>query len=123
VSRPGPWPHPEDPIAKSAATPPRMVMRTPRADTRRSAMARRAETAPHLRPLERPRPAPAPSEAQPAVPASRPDDVAEGRKRVVIEGVTPEIEGGAYSVKRVVGEHVVVEADVFADGHDLVACT
>jgi starch synthase (maltosyl-transferring) len=41
---------------------------------------------------------------------------------VVIERVTPQVEGGTYPVKRVVGEEVVVEADVFADGHDLVSC-
>ena len=47
--------------------------------------------------------------------------VREGRRRVVIEGVTPEIDCGAFPVKRVAGEAVVVEADIFADGHDLLA--
>jgi starch synthase (maltosyl-transferring) len=46
---------------------------------------------------------------------------ADGRKRVVIEGVTPEIDAGRFPIKRTVGERVVVEADVFADGHDEVA--
>jgi starch synthase (maltosyl-transferring) len=41
----------------------------------------------------------------------------EGRRRVVIEGVSPEIDGGRFPIKRVVGERVVVEADVIADGH------
>lgn len=45
----------------------------------------------------------------------------EGRRRVVIEGVWPHVDGGRFPVKRVVGERVVVEADVFADGHDVVA--
>ena len=45
----------------------------------------------------------------------------DGRKRVVIEAVSPEIDGGRFPVKRVVGEKVVVEADIFADGHDLLA--
>jgi len=45
-----------------------------------------------------------------------------GRRRVVIERVSPEIDGGRFAIKRVVGEAVVVEADVFADGHDQVAC-
>jgi starch synthase (maltosyl-transferring) len=40
----------------------------------------------------------------------------------VIESVRPEVDGGRYPVKRVLGERVVVEADVFADGHDAVAC-
>jgi len=39
--------------------------------------------------------------------------------RVVIEGVLPEIDGGRFPIKRVVGEDVVVEADIFAEGHDI----
>ena len=46
----------------------------------------------------------------------------DGRARVVIEGVRPEIDGGRFPIKRVAGELVVVEADVFADGHDLLSC-
>jgi starch synthase (maltosyl-transferring) len=42
----------------------------------------------------------------------------DGRKRVVVEGVTPEIDCGTCAVKRVTGESVVVEADIFSDGHD-----
>lgn len=41
-----------------------------------------------------------------------------GRKRVVIENVKPEIDCGCFPIKRVVGEKVVVPADIFADGHD-----
>jgi starch synthase (maltosyl-transferring) len=48
--------------------------------------------------------------------------VSEGRRRVVIEGLGPEIDCGRFPVKRTVGETVAVEADVFADGHDAVAC-
>jgi len=40
----------------------------------------------------------------------------------VIEGVTPEIDSGAFPARRSVGERVTVEADVFADGHDALAC-
>jgi starch synthase (maltosyl-transferring) len=47
---------------------------------------------------------------------------ADGRSRVVIEHVSPEIDCGRFAAKRVVGETVTVEADVFADGHDYVAC-
>lgn len=43
-----------------------------------------------------------------------------GRKRVVIENVKPEIDSGRFPIKRVVGEKVVVTADIFADGHDAV---
>jgi starch synthase (maltosyl-transferring) len=43
----------------------------------------------------------------------------EGRSRVVIEGVTPEIDGGQFPVKRTAGEQVAVEADIFVDGHEV----
>ncbi len=46
-----------------------------------------------------------------------------GRNRVVIENVYPEIDCGQYPIKRVVGETVVVEADVFGDGHDSVSAS
>ena len=36
----------------------------------------------------------------------------------MVEGVTPQVDGGRFPVKRVVGDLLVVEADVFADGHD-----
>jgi starch synthase (maltosyl-transferring) len=39
---------------------------------------------------------------------------------VVIENLEPLIEGGRYPVKRAAGEDLVVEADVFKDGHDVV---
>ncbi|HET9492960.1 MAG TPA: maltotransferase domain-containing protein, partial [Chloroflexia bacterium] len=42
-------------------------------------------------------------------------------KRVIIRGVEPEIESGRYPIKRVIGEKVVVEADVFTDGHEAVS--
>ena len=45
-----------------------------------------------------------------------------GRVRVVIEGVRPEVDGGRFPVKRVIGERVTVEADAFADGHDVIVC-
>jgi starch synthase (maltosyl-transferring) len=46
----------------------------------------------------------------------------DGRHRVVISGVMPEIDGGRCAIKRSAGETVAVEADVFADGHDVLAC-
>jgi starch synthase (maltosyl-transferring) len=45
----------------------------------------------------------------------------EGRTRIVIEGATPEIDGGRFPVKRIVGDRMVVEADIFADGHDVLS--
>jgi starch synthase (maltosyl-transferring) len=44
----------------------------------------------------------------------------DGRRRVVIADVEPEIDGGRYAIKRTTGEQVVVKAAAFADGHDLV---
>jgi starch synthase (maltosyl-transferring) len=44
----------------------------------------------------------------------------EGRRRVVIEKLTPDI-GDGFAVKRTPGEQVIVEADIFTDGHDRVA--
>ena len=41
--------------------------------------------------------------------------------RLVIEQVTPELDAGRYPVKRVLGETVRVEADIFKDGHDVIA--
>ncbi|MGE0540763.1 MAG: alpha-1,4-glucan--maltose-1-phosphate maltosyltransferase [Dehalococcoidia bacterium] len=43
-------------------------------------------------------------------------------RRVVIEGVRPEIDGGRFPIKRTVGEPVIVEADAFADGHETITC-
>ncbi len=45
----------------------------------------------------------------------------EGRRRAVVERIRPEIDGGRFPIKRVVGETVTVQADVFGDGHDSVA--
>lgn len=44
-----------------------------------------------------------------------------GRCRVVIENVTPEVGKGNFPIKREAGDLVVVEADIFVDGHDSVA--
>jgi starch synthase (maltosyl-transferring) len=41
----------------------------------------------------------------------------QGRCRAVIENLTPQIDDGLHAIKRTVGERVVVEADIFADGH------
>ncbi|MGC8723913.1 MAG: alpha-1,4-glucan--maltose-1-phosphate maltosyltransferase [Acidobacteriota bacterium] len=46
----------------------------------------------------------------------------DGRQRVVITAVAPQLDGGRFPVKRTPGESVRVEADIFADGHDLLAC-
>ena len=47
----------------------------------------------------------------------------EGRKRVIIEGISPAVDGGRFPVKRTVGDQVRVEADIFTDGHDAIAAS
>lgn len=42
-------------------------------------------------------------------------------RRVVIENLEPEIDGGRFAIKRVVGESVSVEADINVDGHHVVS--
>jgi starch synthase (maltosyl-transferring) len=48
-------------------------------------------------------------------------DAVGSRRSVVIERIQPELDGGRYPVKRVVGDDLLVTADIFADGHDLLA--
>jgi starch synthase (maltosyl-transferring) len=58
-------------------------------------------------------------EAAPELPAG----AVGSRRSVVIERILPELDGGRYPVKRVVGDDLVVTADIFADGHDLLDAT
>ena len=44
----------------------------------------------------------------------------DGRARVVVLAVRPEVDGGRYPVKRALGEPLDVEADLVVDGHDAV---
>ncbi|MBV9080885.1 MAG: alpha-1,4-glucan--maltose-1-phosphate maltosyltransferase [Elusimicrobia bacterium] len=48
------------------------------------------------------------------------DDLLPLGRHVIIESVTPSVDGGRYPAKRVVGDRVVVEADIFRDGHDVI---
>ena len=45
----------------------------------------------------------------------------EGRQRVVIEDVQPQVNCGRYSARRFLGDQVEVRAAIFSDGHDHVA--
>jgi len=47
----------------------------------------------------------------------------EGTIRVVVENITPSIDNGRFPIRRIPGETVSVEADVFADGHDEIRAT
>ena len=40
---------------------------------------------------------------------------------VVIENLQPLLDGGDYPIKRIIGEDLAAEADIFKDGHDVVA--
>jgi starch synthase (maltosyl-transferring) len=42
-------------------------------------------------------------------------------RRVVVENLHPQVDGGRFPVKRTVGEVLTVNADIFADGHDTLA--
>ncbi|WP_347302892.1 alpha-1,4-glucan--maltose-1-phosphate maltosyltransferase [Croceibacterium sp. TMG7-5b_MA50] len=55
----------------------------------------------------------APMRTDPAAMAAMP--------RLVLEGIEPSVEGGAFAVKRVVGEEVAVTAILFGDGHEQLA--
>jgi starch synthase (maltosyl-transferring) len=43
--------------------------------------------------------------------------------RVVIENITPQLNGGEFFIKRVVNEIVTVKANVLVDGHDIIAAS
>jgi starch synthase (maltosyl-transferring) len=43
------------------------------------------------------------------------------KQRIVIEGISPTVDGGRFPVKRLVGDLVEVTADIFSDGHDVLA--
>ena len=40
--------------------------------------------------------------------------------RIVIDNIVPAVDGGRFAAKRVIGQAVTVEADVFIDGHDVI---
>jgi len=59
--------------------------------------------------------------AKPIIGRAPRDALAEAARspRIAIERLTPAIDGGAFAAKRIVGRPVAVEADIFADGHDV----
>ncbi len=46
----------------------------------------------------------------------------DGRMRAVVDRVLPEVAGGRFPVKRIVGDAMAVTAHAFTDGHDAIAC-
>lgn len=50
-----------------------------------------------------------------------PESQFDGRRRVIIEGAAPTVDEGRFPAKRVIGDLVKIEADIFADGHDVIS--
>lgn len=42
-------------------------------------------------------------------------------ERIIIEAVSPALDDGRHAIKRIIGDELVVEADIFKDGHDRLA--
>ena len=68
-------------------------------------------------------PPPRAAERAPAIAPALPDEPPAGalgtRRSIAIERVDPQLDDGRHPVKRVAGDMLLVTADVFADGHDL----
>jgi starch synthase (maltosyl-transferring) len=45
------------------------------------------------------------------------------RRTVIIENVAPSVDGGRYAAKRELGERIEISADVFKEGHDVLAAS
>jgi starch synthase (maltosyl-transferring) len=43
----------------------------------------------------------------------------QNQKRVIIENVLPQLDNGAFFIKRIVGQSIRVTADIISDGHDV----
>jgi starch synthase (maltosyl-transferring) len=54
--------------------------------------------------------------ARPSTPPAIPDGLS---RRVVVEHIRPDVDGGRFPIKRSIGESVNVTARIFADGHDV----
>src|SRR5690606_3322948 len=42
----------------------------------------------------------------------------DGRQRVIISNISPQIDGGKFAAKTVLNEPITISADIFSDGHD-----
>src|SRR3954453_3807712 len=58
---------------------------------------------------------------RPAKPGKSEPDLPSQEGRVIIESVSPEIDGGRAAAKCVEGMVFQVEADLFTDGHEVIA--
>src|ERR1700723_1081521 len=70
------------------------------------------------------KPGKSPATTDSAAAAARPDAAAapgrrsDGRVRVVLDALSPMVDGGRFAAKRIAGERVCIEAHCFTDGHD-----
>jgi starch synthase (maltosyl-transferring) len=64
-----------------------------------------------------------PGQPSPSAPLLEPTAPPPGldTRRVIIEHLQPSVDGGRFPIKRTIGESVTVTADIFADGHDILA--
>lgn len=46
----------------------------------------------------------------------------QNQTRIIIEQVQPQLDGGNFFIKRIINQIVSVSANVFSDGHDVIAC-
>ncbi len=49
-------------------------------------------------------------------------DTMQNQTRIIIENVLPQLNGGSFAIKRIVGQKVFITAEVFTDGHDVIEC-
>ncbi len=59
--------------------------------------------------------------SRPATKKSQPSPDPQLLRRVVVENLYPELDGGRFPIKRTIDDQVIVSADVHADGHDMIA--
>ncbi|PQB04199.1 alpha-1,4-glucan--maltose-1-phosphate maltosyltransferase [Aureitalea marina] len=45
------------------------------------------------------------------------------QRRVIVEKVYPQLDGGLHPIKCIIGDRIEVQADVFSDGHDVIAAS
>ncbi len=67
-----------------------------------------------------------PAAARPAIALeilTSPEKATAQSQRIAIENIEPQVDGGRFPVKRVVGDLVCVQADIFSDGHDHLAAS
>ncbi|MFZ6182106.1 alpha-1,4-glucan--maltose-1-phosphate maltosyltransferase [Nannocystis pusilla] len=56
-----------------------------------------------------------------AVPPNAVRSLSRTPERIIIEAVSPALDDGRHAIKRIIGDELVVEADIFKDGHDRLA--